>query len=72
MLERGVHLGIGGVSGHLFVSRQLVLCHNNSRIVRFSPPDSIETLVFSTNFHTLCPRRSPLRTTVSNETDVGG
>jgi len=59
------------VSVRLSVTRWYCVKTNSRRIIRFSPPDGTETLVFSTNFHTLCSRRSPLRATVSNKTGGG-
>ena len=64
-------LGIGDVSVHLSVTCWYCVKTNSRKIIRFSPADSTETVVFSTNFHILCFRRSPLPATVSNETGVG-
>jgi len=64
-------LGIDSLSVHLSVTFWYCVKTYSHRIIQFSSPDSTETVVFSTYFHTLCPRRSPLRAAVSNETGGG-
>jgi len=50
---RGQLLGTGGVSVHLSVRRWYCVKTNSRRIIQFSPADRTETVVFSSNFHTL-------------------
>jgi len=54
------------------VRHTLAMCQNNShRIVRFSPADNTETLVFSIDFHTYVLEEAPCERRFQRQTAGG-